>query len=215
MGALSPLAMEKDRKETLLEIGERLFAERGYRDVGVKDVTDAAGLGTASFYTYFSSKEAFYAQIIDRLEQREIRELERHVGSFKSPLNKLKALFRHAMFRLRDNPILQGVHAGERRYLYPGAQARALGNDGMLSRVEKIMDGILAEGTRKGIFRVNVFRDPKRMLMTVFGSMLSDLGRAHSEDLIADIALLAERGIKRWLHFMRDERLDRRASRIP
>ena len=52
--------MGRNRRDTLLKIGERLFSEHGYRDVSIKDITSTAGLGMGSFYTYFSSKEAFY-----------------------------------------------------------------------------------------------------------------------------------------------------------
>ena len=57
--------VEYNRKETLLKVGERLFAQNGYRDVSIKDITNAAGLGMGSFYTYFDSKEEFYSAILD------------------------------------------------------------------------------------------------------------------------------------------------------
>ena len=95
--------MAKDRKETLLRMGERLFALHGYRDVSIKEITENAGLGTGSFYSYFPSKESFYSSILDRLEQRGIQEVQKHVSSFQSPLNKLKALYRFATLALQRN----------------------------------------------------------------------------------------------------------------
>lgn len=206
----------KERKEALLGIGQRLFALHGYRDVSVRDITEAAGLGTASFYTYFPSKESFYAQIIDRLEQREIKEIERRVGGFQSPLNKLKALFRSIMSDMQRNEILRGVYAREKRFLYPGLAEGTLRETGLPAYFEGLVEKILAEGARKGIFRTSVFRNPKQMLLAIFRSLLMDSRPGSAEDLISDVSLLVERGIKRWLRLrMRDERLDRRASRIP
>ena len=114
--------MEKDRKDSLLRIGERLFALHGYREVSIRDITEAAGLSMGSFYTYFPGKESFYAEILDRIEQRGTREVEKHVNSFHSPLNKLKALYRYTTLSLGSNEILRGIYRGERRFLHPGLE---------------------------------------------------------------------------------------------
>jgi AcrR family transcriptional regulator len=199
-----------------LAIGERLFASRGYRDVGVKDITDAAGLGPASFYTYFTGKDSFYGEILDGVERRAIQEIERYVSAFKSPLNRLKAVYRFTVRTLRENRILHGAYSGERRYCFSGLDARRSSGGDLFSFIEGLLEKILNEGTRKGIFRTNVYRNPKRVLMMIFKALLADGDPQSYEDLLADSALLVERGIKRWLRLrMRAERLDRRAARIP
>ena len=206
--------MEKNRRDTLLKIGERLFARNGYRDVSIKDITDAAGLGMGSFYTYFPSKESFYSAILDSIEQRGIREVEKHVNSLHSPLFRLKALFRYATLSLRSNEILRGIYAGERRYLYPGLEERASRGNTLFARIEQLVEEILAEGTRKGVFRTSLFRNPKRMLIAIFTTLPLNVPGPHTEDLTDDVMMLIERGLKRWLRFrQRDERLDNRARR--
>ena len=205
-----------EKKEALLGIAERLFSRNGYRDVCVRDIAAAAGLGAASFYTYFPGKESLYEEIIDRLERRGISELSKRVESFKSPLNKLRALFRSVISSLRGNVILLGVYSGQKLYTYPGSEKRSLRGSALLGHIEGLIGGILAEGTRKGIFRTDVFRNPTQVLMAVFRSLLTETAVADVDDLIRDASLLVERGLKRWIRLrMRDERLDRRASRIP
>ena len=206
--------MEKNRRDTLLKIGERLFAQHGYRDVSIKDITAAAGLGMGSFYTYFTSKEAFYSAILDGIEQRGIREVEKHVNSLHSPLFRLKALFRYATLSLRSNEILRGIYSGERRYLYPGLEERMSRGNTLFARIERLVEEILAEGTRKGVFRTSLFRNPKRMLIAIFTTLPLNVPGPHTEDLTDDVMMLIERGLKRWLRFrQRDERLDNRARR--
>ena len=208
--------MDGDRKTAILDIGERLISKRGYREVSVKDIAAAAGMGAASFYTYFAGKEALYEEVIDRLELRAISDLQKRVQSFRSPLNRLRALFRSVIRGLRSNAILLGVYSGRRLYRYPGSERRVERGSALLAGIESAIGGILAEGGRKGIFRIDVFRNPKQMLMSVFRSLLADGDPASLEDLIADVSMLVERGMKRWIRLrMRDERLDRRASRIP
>lgn len=206
--------MERNRRDTLLKIGERLFAQHGYRDVSIRDITDAAGLGMGSFYTYFPSKEAFYSAILDAIEQRGIREVEKHVNSLHSPLFRLKALFRYATLSLRSNEILRGIYAGERRYMYPGLEERVSRGNTLFARIEQLVEEILAEGTRKGVFRTSLFRNPTQMLIAIFTTLPLNVPGPHTEDLTDDVMMLIERGLKRWLRFrQRDERLDNRARR--
>ncbi len=199
--------MGTNRREALLKIGERLFAQHGYRDVSIKDITASAGLGMGSFYTYFSSKEAFYSAILDSLEDRGVREVEKRVNSLRSPLFRLKALFRYTVLSLRSNEILRGIYNRERRYLYPGAEERVHGKASLFSRIETLLAEILAEGTRKGVFRTSLFRDARSMLITIFHAV--SLNGASSE-LAEDVIVLIERGLKRWLRFRYEERADMR-----
>ena len=206
--------MARNHRGTLVKVGERLFAEHGYRDVSIKDITSSAGLGMGSFYTYFPSKEAFYTEILDTIEQRGALEVEKRVNSLHSPLFRLKALFRYATLSLRSNEILRGTYTGEKRYLYPGLEERTQRGGGLLPRIEKLLGEILDEGTRRGVFRTSLFRNPRRMLIALFTALPLSARGLYTEDLSDDVIMLIERGLKRWLRFrQRDERLDVRARR--
>lgn len=52
-----------DKKEALHEAAERLFRERGYESVSVREIAEAAGLSASSVSYYFGSKEALYREI--------------------------------------------------------------------------------------------------------------------------------------------------------
>ena len=205
--------MEYNRKDTLLKIGERLFAQNGYRDVSIQDITAAAGLGMGSFYTYFASKEEFYSAILDGIEQRGVREMEKRVNSFRSPLYRLKALYRYVTLSLRTNDILRGIYAREKRFAFPGLEARRAQGSLLFSRIESLIEEILQEGMHKGVFRSNLFRNPKRMLIAIFTTIPLSVRDQSTDDLTDDVMMLIERGLKRWLRFRRDERLDWRARR--
>jgi AcrR family transcriptional regulator len=203
--------MGSNRRDTLLRIGERLFAQHGYRDVSIKDITASAGLGMGSFYTYFPSKEALYSAILDSLEDRGVREVERRVNSLRSPLFRLKALFRYTNLSLRSNEILKGLYNRERRYLFPGAEERIHGSSSLFARIETLLGEILAEGTRKGVFRTSLFKDARSMLIAIFHAV--SLNGTSSPGLAEDVIVLIERGLKRWLRFRREERVDMRTGR--
>lgn len=54
------------RRETILAAAAELFARRAYHDVQVDDVARQAGVGKATLYRYFSSKEELYLRAFDR-----------------------------------------------------------------------------------------------------------------------------------------------------
>ncbi|WP_240136369.1 TetR/AcrR family transcriptional regulator [Streptomyces sp. MUM 178J] len=49
----------------LLDAGRALFHARGINAVGIKEITDTAGVPKGSFYSYYDSKNAFVAAVID------------------------------------------------------------------------------------------------------------------------------------------------------
>lgn len=53
-------------RESLLDAGLTLFHARGFNAVGIKEITDSAGVPKGSFYSYYSSKNAFAAAVLDR-----------------------------------------------------------------------------------------------------------------------------------------------------
>ena len=67
-----PISLEEGTRDRLVKAGKRLFGERGYHETNIHDITGSIDLAVGSFYTYFESKEAFFAEIID-LVGREIR----------------------------------------------------------------------------------------------------------------------------------------------
>ncbi|MBI2895215.1 MAG: TetR/AcrR family transcriptional regulator [Deltaproteobacteria bacterium] len=45
----------------------RLFAERGYHHTQIADIIEAAGIARGTFYLYFDSKRAIFAELLDGL----------------------------------------------------------------------------------------------------------------------------------------------------
>lgn len=52
--------------ETLIDKGLELMYLRGYNDVSIKDLVDAAGMPKGSFYNHYKSKEDFGLAVLDR-----------------------------------------------------------------------------------------------------------------------------------------------------
>lgn len=58
-------------RETLLDAAERLFAEKGYSGVGVRELAAAAGANLASIQYHFGSKRELYLATVTRSMERQ------------------------------------------------------------------------------------------------------------------------------------------------
>jgi AcrR family transcriptional regulator len=207
--------MRADRRQALLAAGVELFSTRGYREVSIQEIARGAGVGTGSFYTYFTGKEEFFEEILDQLEQQGRQEVDRLVASFESPLNRLKALYRFATLGIRRNPLLLGVLTGARKYAFPGQAARRERSDTLRRHIEQKIGEILAAGGRALEMRVGLYRDPRALAIALFDAILMRMESENVEVLMDDALRLLERGLARRFRLRagRERREQRRGSR--
>lgn len=203
--------MVQKRRALLVAIGMRHFSESGYRDVSVSEIMREAGLSVGSFYNYFSSKEEFYSRVLDVIESEGIRKVDRVVMRLRSPLNKLKAVYRFTTLGLKQNRILRGVLRRDRRYIYPGLAEREQRSETLRSHIEKLLEEIIREGTNKNVFRSGLYQDPTRLIIAIFDTLVYQIDREDIDELLADMLVFLQRGLKRTLRLRRrDERYDRK-----
>ncbi len=57
----------ENRRKRILEHAKSVFAERGYHQTHVSDIIKAAGIARGTFYLYFESKNAIFAELLEDL----------------------------------------------------------------------------------------------------------------------------------------------------
>ena len=60
----------KERRQQLLDISRRLFAERGLDATSIEEIAAQAGVSKPVVYEHFGSKEGIYAVVVDREVER-------------------------------------------------------------------------------------------------------------------------------------------------
>jgi AcrR family transcriptional regulator len=60
----------QERRQQLLDIGRRLFAERGFDGTSIEEIAAQAGVSKPVVYEHFGGKEGLYAVVVDREVER-------------------------------------------------------------------------------------------------------------------------------------------------
>ncbi|MHC5046996.1 MAG: TetR/AcrR family transcriptional regulator [Planctomycetota bacterium] len=59
-----------DTRGSLLDAAEELFSRKGYAAVGIREITDAAGVNIAAIKYHFGSKSELYLETVKRAMER-------------------------------------------------------------------------------------------------------------------------------------------------
>jgi AcrR family transcriptional regulator len=86
------MAVIDERRGRILAAAQEVFAEHGFRSADVKTIAEQAGVGKATIYKFFDSKEALLLTIVEE-NLNHIRDIVlQHLISNKPPLERLRAV---------------------------------------------------------------------------------------------------------------------------
>jgi AcrR family transcriptional regulator len=159
-----------ETRERLFRAALKLFAEKGFAETTVEDITNAADVGKGTFFNYFPSKE----HILIAFSDMQLDRLQATVEHMRDVHEPMRAFFRSMTLRMTEEPakapdvvraILQAnLSSSSVRSVMQERNARA---EGLLTQLMQI-------GQERGEFRrdlpalelAQVFRQ------TTFGTLL-------------------------------------------
>ncbi len=95
------------RREQLLEAAARLFADRGYYDVGIDDIGAAVGISGPGVYRHFPGKQALLGELCDRGMTRMLSGARRVPGDHDTASEALAALVDlHVQFAVQERALI-------------------------------------------------------------------------------------------------------------
>jgi AcrR family transcriptional regulator len=83
------------RQDQFLEAATRLFAERGYRNVGINDISAELGLSGPALYHHYASKEALLVAVMDNIATLQFEGIRDIAVSGESCTARVSAMIRH------------------------------------------------------------------------------------------------------------------------
>lgn len=110
----------KERREQLLTVGRKLFAEKGFEATSVEEIAATAEVSKPVVYEHFGGKEGLYAVVVDREIQHLLSQITGALGQAAHP----RALLEQAALALlayieestdgfrilvRDSPVTQST----------------------------------------------------------------------------------------------------------
>ena len=83
-----------ERRELLLGVARRIFAERGFQSATMDDIAKEAGFTKPILYQYFESKTDLYHEIVTHTAQKLIDKLASAVSIAETPRAKIEVAFK-------------------------------------------------------------------------------------------------------------------------
>jgi TetR/AcrR family transcriptional repressor of nem operon len=154
-----------ENRETVINVASRLFRERGFDGIGLKDLMKGAGLTQGAFYKQFASKEDLAAQASRRaLESAFSRWSAAVAANPKDPLGAVVAFYlstEHREEKMDGCPIVALGSDAARQ----GSDVKALFEAGIKAHLEIL--GRLIAGTGG--------EEPNRKAMAILSTMVGAL----------------------------------------
>jgi AcrR family transcriptional regulator len=97
-------APEPDRRQQILDTAAEVFAREGYRNTDLQDVADALGIGKASVYRRFASKQQLFLAAVDHGMRRAARGGRGRRRAVADPLEQLAVAIRTYLAFFDEHP---------------------------------------------------------------------------------------------------------------
>jgi len=159
-----------ETRERLFRAALRLFAEQGFAETTVEDITNAADVGKGTFFNYFPSKE----HILIAFSDMQLSKLQATVDQMRARPEPMRSFFRAMTLRMTEEPskspdvvraLLQAnLSSSSVRSVMLERSARA---EGLLTQLVQI-------GQERGEFRRDVpgLELAQVFRQTIFGTLL-------------------------------------------
>jgi AcrR family transcriptional regulator len=137
----------KQRREQLLDVGRKLFAEKGFEGTSVEEIAATAEVSKPVVYEHFGGKEGLYAVVVDR----EIRQLLDSITGALTGRSHPRVLLERAALALLD--YIESSSDGFRILVRDSPLTQPTGTFGsLISDVASQVEHILAdEFKRRGL----------------------------------------------------------------
>ena len=154
----------KDTKSQIREQALRLFAERGYSAVSMRELAEAVGMRQGGLYNHFSGKQALLVDLMATHMDVLLLALDEAMSEASGPVARLTAFARNHVAHHLDHPDDVFLAYMEIRSLEPESRKRIVA---MRDQYEGALRIILEEGQAAGLFRISDAAVHARMLLSM------------------------------------------------
>lgn len=142
----------KKRRERIIRVAGKVFAQKGYHQATIKDICKASGLAPGTIYNYVKKKEDILYLIYNKVVTILSETLILIIKKKKDPLEELKEALRETIEIVCDNKELVLLMYQEASSLDKDSLYNVLNRQ---SNYASLIEGILKRGREKGIIKNN------------------------------------------------------------
>jgi TetR/AcrR family transcriptional regulator, cholesterol catabolism regulator len=139
------------RRDELLELAAKMFAERGLRATTVRDIADSAGILSGSLYHHFSSKEEMVDEVMRGFLDWLFARYRAIVEAEGNPLERLQGLFLASFEAIEHRHAQVVIYQDEAKRL--SGQPRFAYVEERNREQRKMWVDVLTDGIEQGYFR--------------------------------------------------------------
>src|SRR3984885_4181321 len=169
-------------RERLFAASVRLFAEKGFAETTVEDITNAADVGKGTFFNYFPSKE----HILVAFSDMQLGKLERFVEAARISKESMRAFFRTMSQQMTSEPAKKPDFM--RALLQANLSSLSVRNvmRERNTRGEHLLSQLVQIGQERGEFRrdVSALEVARVFRQMTFGTVL--LGSVYGDDWLGE-----------------------------
>ncbi len=161
----------EERRNEILDVAERLFAEKGFDHTSTNDILQEIGIARGTLYYHFKSKEDILDAMIDRMTEQLLAKASAIAANGEIPV--LQRLTLTIMSLNVNNEVGQEVmrqmHRPQNALMHQKMQEK------LLRGVDPIITGLLVEGIEQGICHTDYPAEAIEMLMLYSNTAFDDL----------------------------------------
>jgi TetR/AcrR family fatty acid metabolism transcriptional regulator len=148
----NPAKVESEKPNRILRAAENVFAEKGYYQATISEISKSSDVSEGTIYEYFKNKEDLLLSISEQRFREHMTAME-EVFEIRTPLRKLRRLIRYHFFLYLTEPnflkvFLLLIQLNERFYrshIYE-----------MFKKYTQIIIDVLNQGKKHGSIRMDV-----------------------------------------------------------
>ena len=159
----------RSRREEILSIAARQFAERGVATTTVRDIGAAAGILSGSLYHHFESKEQMVAELLQPVMERQVGQYRAIVSAETGAAESMRALIRIAVAEAAQTPNETRMIRNDAPTFSAMPALRPVSD--LLIDAAKLWAAVIDRGVATGEFRRDV--DARLVVAAMFDAVLS------------------------------------------
>lgn len=174
----------KDTKDKIRKAALRLFAERGYNAVSMRDLAEAVGMRQGGLYNHFEGKQALLSDLMETHMVALLEARDTAMAGINGTRARLEAFVRHHVAHHLNYPDDVFLAYMEIRSLDTENRTRIVA---LRNRYEHMLRKILEDGCAEGLFSIGDAAVHARMLLAMMTGVTvwyRDNGRLARDEVV-------------------------------